>query len=242
MINQEKKSNNSLAKFLALLILLLLIGAAITFLTPIGKPLLFAYKTATSNSTYNFKGLTELDQPNTKTATLNTPCKVSTKYSDTIFKDPTVVQAPTNNTEGTATLKLLTKDDLGEFSISCNRVAAQVDAIKNYILTSWATKPELEQQFGVNLDQVKALSRVEFFKTFTSKTNPTCSIKDDLDKQTFLNPTLTSRFSKSYTYCQNKTSTQTIQDYYLFPTDESDVILVLRTINADKFKSDFLVF
>jgi hypothetical protein len=55
-------------------------------------------------------------------------------------------------------------------------------------------------------------------------------------------PSVLSRFQKSYTYCEINSTNQAIKDYYLLPNDENDVILVMRSINADKFKSDLLVF
>jgi hypothetical protein len=244
MIKNERKSTNILGTLLGLLILAVLIAGAIVLFTPFGKPIQFAYKQATTNSSYNFKGLTDSDQPDTKTAKLDTPCNVNVKYSTKLFKDPSITQVPTTNIAGTGMLKLNSIDtkDSSELSISCNRVVDQVEAIKNYIITSWTTKPEFEKQFGKSLEEVKSLSRVEFFKQFTSKTNPACSIKDDLDRQLFINPSLTSRFSKSYTYCNTTAPTQNVSDYYLFPNDESDVILVIRTTNPTFFKSELLLF
>jgi hypothetical protein len=244
MNSNERTTSNPIGKILGILLLLLIVAVLIALFTPIGKPLQFALKTATTTSNLNFKGLTETDQPGTKTVNLNTPCNVNTKYSDKVFKEPTLTQAPVDNIAGSALLKLSGADDKSqtEFSINCNRVIAQVESIKNYVINAWTTKPEFEKQFGKTLDEVKGLTRVEFFKLFTSKTNPTCSIKEDLDKQIFLAPSLIKRFQKTYTYCEINSTNQAIKDYYLLPTDESDVILVIRSINADKFKSDLLVF
>jgi hypothetical protein len=244
MIKNERKSGNILGILLGLLIISILIAGAIVLFTPFGKPIQFAYKQATTSSVYNFKGLTDSDQPDTKTAKLNTPCNINVKYSTKLFNDPTLTQVPTTNIAGSGLLKLNSKDakDASELSINCNRVVDQVEAIKNYVITSWTTKPEFEKQFGKSLEEVKALSRVEFFKQFTSKTNPACSVKDDIDKILFINPTLVSRFTKSYTYCNTTTTSQNVSDYYLFPTDESDVIVVVRTTNPTNFKSELLIF
>lgn len=169
--------------------------------------------------------------------------KISNKYVDNLIDPKANTTEKKTNEFASFRLKTNEQTDNPDVQVMCINVNDKLISFKDNVLAAWKDKPELDQQFGMTINEGQKLSTKDFYKLYTKKISKACKADPNYTSVTFINNDLIGTFDKEYNQCTftfNDT-TELKDEFYFFSTDETKPILFVRVINYEAIKKDFLI-
>jgi hypothetical protein len=242
-IHQAHKPKSRLSYFIIPLILLVIcIGLLATF-----NPAKFLFQSAIHKLTNggnpkNFDNISDPNLPLTNNASLSSLCNIKIKYSTDVFKDAIVtdkVAEGSNNTQVTLNHITNSKDST---NLICLKYSLFSNQLRSLVEGSWTTSQDSEKRYGMNLEQLKALEPLEFYKKYTLVSNNKCIEKSGVSQLSFVSSSASKNYQDKYIDCDLSDTELRTKDFILLPKGKDESLLLIRFVPYSNLSSKILVF
>lgn len=224
--------------------IILILGLSVA---PFNNPLKSAFNSTFNKIRYgsalkNFSS-TILEDSGTKVVKISDSCSFAVKYDTSKLKNVDQPALATNVTTVTLFKPDNNDNSAPDLQFICISLDEIIDKFRENVIAIWEKNDKLKEQFNISIEDAKKLSRRDFYKLYTAKVTSNCKSETDYNSIKFLHNDIINKFMSDYNKCtyDNVSANKNIVEHYFFPSDDTQSVLFVRSINNNDIADNYLV-